>query len=72
MSIDASLTTESFLKFSYLFFVFVFSETGFLCKELYPGTQIVDQAGLKLTKPPASASQVLGLKGMHHNLRLIF
>jgi hypothetical protein len=27
-----------------------------------PGTHFVDQAGLKLRNPPASASQVLGLK----------
>jgi hypothetical protein len=27
-----------------------------------PGTHFVDQAGLKLRDPPASASQVLGLK----------
>jgi hypothetical protein len=27
-----------------------------------PGTHFVDQAGLELTNPPASASQVLGLK----------
>jgi hypothetical protein len=28
----------------------------------YPGTHSVDQAGLKLRNPPASASHVLGLK----------
>jgi hypothetical protein len=28
----------------------------------YPGTHSVDQAGLELRNPPASASQVLGLK----------
>jgi hypothetical protein len=28
----------------------------------YPGTHFVDQAGLELRNPPASASQVLGLK----------
>jgi hypothetical protein len=27
-----------------------------------PGTHFVDQAGLKLRNPPASASRVLGLK----------
>jgi hypothetical protein len=27
-----------------------------------PGTHFVDQAGLELRNPPASASQVLGLK----------
>jgi hypothetical protein len=39
-------------------FLFSFFETGFLC----PGTQFVDQAGLELRNPPASASPVLGLK----------
>ena len=28
-----------------------------------PGTHSIDQAGLELRNPPASASQVLGLKG---------
>jgi hypothetical protein len=37
----------------YSFFVCLFFKTGFLC---------VDQAGLELRNPPASASQVLGLK----------
>jgi hypothetical protein len=51
-----------------MFFVFVFVfldffETGFLCISLgCPGTHSVDQAGLELRSPPASASQVLGLK----------
>jgi hypothetical protein len=33
-----------------------------LCSPGCPGTHFVDQAGLKLRNPPASASQVLGLK----------
>ena len=33
-----------------------------LCSPGCPGTQSVDQAGLELRNPPASASQVLGLK----------
>jgi hypothetical protein len=33
-----------------------------LCSPGCPGTHSVDQAGLKLRDPPASASQVLGLK----------
>jgi hypothetical protein len=33
-----------------------------LCSPGCPGTHSVDQAGLKLRTPPASASQVLGLK----------
>jgi hypothetical protein len=41
---------------------FFFSQTGFLCSPGCPGTHFVDQAGLELRNPPASASQVLGLK----------
>jgi hypothetical protein len=33
-----------------------------VCSPGCPGTHSVDQAGLKLRNPPASASQVLGLK----------
>jgi hypothetical protein len=33
-----------------------------LCSPGCPGTHFVDQAGLELRNPPASASQVLGLK----------
>jgi hypothetical protein len=44
-------------------FVCLFFETGFLCIVLAdPGTHSVDQAGLELRNPPASASRVLGLK----------
>jgi hypothetical protein len=32
-----------------------------------PGTHSVDQAGLELRDPLASASQVAGIKGMHHH-----
>jgi hypothetical protein len=45
---------------------FVFSRQVSLCSPGCPGTHSVDQAGLKLRNPPASASasasQVLGLK----------
>jgi hypothetical protein len=51
-----------FLSFPFLFF-FWFFETGFLSIALAdPGTHSVDQAGLQLGNPPASASRVLGLK----------
>jgi hypothetical protein len=33
-----------------------------LCSPGCPGTHFVDQAGLELRNPPASASRVLGLK----------
>ena len=41
---------------------FFFSETGFLCVALAVLELTVDQAGLELRNPSASASQVLGLK----------
>jgi hypothetical protein len=42
---------------------FFFVWTGFLCIALADlGLNSVDQAGLELRNPPASASQVLGLK----------
>ncbi|GAB1295054.1 Polyphosphoinositide phosphatase [Apodemus speciosus] len=40
---------------------FYFSEFQDICSPGYPGTHSVDQAGLELRNPPASASQVLGL-----------
>jgi hypothetical protein len=46
-----------FLKLIYFF------ETKFLCVTLAcPVTHSVDQGGLELRNPPASASQMLGLK----------
>jgi hypothetical protein len=43
-------------------FVLVFRDRVSLCSPGCPGTHSVDQAGLELRNPPASASQVLGLK----------
>jgi hypothetical protein len=43
-------------------FVFVFRNRVSLYSPGCPGTHFVDQAGLELRNPPASASQVLGLK----------
>jgi hypothetical protein len=48
--------------FFWFVFVFVFRDRVSLCSPGCPGTHSVDQAGLKLRNPPASASQVLGLK----------
>jgi hypothetical protein len=42
--------------------LFVFQDRVSLCSPSCPGTHSVDQAGLELRNPPASASQVLGLK----------
>jgi hypothetical protein len=41
--------------------VLFFRDRVSLCSPGCPGTHSVDQAGLKLRNPPASASQVLGL-----------
>jgi hypothetical protein len=43
-------------------FVFVFRDRVSLYSPGCPGTHSVDQAGLELRNPPASASRVLGLK----------
>jgi hypothetical protein len=42
--------------------VLVFRDRVSLYSSGCPGTHFVDQAGLELRNPPASASQVLGLK----------
>ena len=34
-----------------------------------PGAHFVDQAGLELRNPPASASQSAGITGVHHHCR---
>jgi hypothetical protein len=52
-----SLPAESFF-----FFFLVFRDRVSLCSPGCPGTHSVDQAGLELRNPPASASRVLGLK----------
>jgi hypothetical protein len=50
-------------KIDFTFFWFlVFQDRVSLCSLGCPGTHSVDQAGLQLRNPPASASQVLGLK----------
>ena len=42
---------------------FWFFKTGFLCRPGYPGTHSAKQLASELRNPPASDSQVLGLKG---------
>jgi hypothetical protein len=49
-------------KLRALFFFLVFQDRVSLCSLGCPGTHSVDQAGLELRNPPASASRVLGLK----------
>ena len=43
-------------------FILDFRDRVSLCSPGCPGTHFVDQAGLEFRNPPASASQVLGLK----------
>jgi hypothetical protein len=50
-----------FVLFYFLFFL-VFRDRVSLCSPGCPGTHFLDQAGLELRNPPASASRVLGLK----------
>jgi hypothetical protein len=51
------------LTFLFSFFLFlVVRDRVSLCSPSCPGAHFVDQDGLKLRNPPASASQVLGLK----------
>jgi hypothetical protein len=46
----------------FCFVLFFFLNRVSLCSPSGPGTHSVDQAGLELRDPPASASRVLGLK----------
>ena len=50
-------------KYSFVcLFFLVFQDRVSLCSPGCPGIHFVDQAGLELRNPPASASRVLGLK----------
>jgi hypothetical protein len=68
--IDICFNTQHIeLMISFLFFLFVclfvclfFQDRVSLYSPGCAGTHFVDQAGLELRNPPASASQVLGLK----------
>jgi hypothetical protein len=60
MVVDSSSLLYKFNDF--FLFVLVFQDRVSLCSPGYPGTHFVDQAGLELRNPPASASRVLGLK----------
>jgi hypothetical protein len=48
--------------FLFVCLFFVFQDRVSLCSPGCPGTHSVDQTGLELRNPPASASRVLGLK----------
>jgi hypothetical protein len=64
--VGESLTSEAF------FFFLDFRDRVSLCSSGCPGTHSVDQAGLKLRNPPASASGVLGLKAWATTARQAF
>jgi hypothetical protein len=53
---------DPFFFFFFFFFGLVFRDRVSLYNLGCPGTHFVDQAGLELRSPPASASRVLGLK----------
>jgi hypothetical protein len=55
------LSQSFFLLLLFVLFCFL-RDRVFLCSPGCPGTHFVDQAGLELRNPPASASRVLGLK----------
>jgi hypothetical protein len=66
--VPIALRLLSFLVFVFCFVLFLFVCLFFfqdkvsLCSPGCPGTHSVDKASLELRNPPASASQVLGLK----------
>jgi hypothetical protein len=60
-----AILTQAFFFIIFLLFIYlfvVFQDRVSLCRPGCPGTHFVDQAGLELRNPPASASRVLGLK----------
>jgi hypothetical protein len=58
--------------FCFVLFLFLFfRDRVSLCSPGCPGTHFVDQAGLELRNLPASASQVLGLKGNGLNVIIL-
>jgi hypothetical protein len=59
-----------FLFFFFCFLFLFFQDGVSLCSHGCPGTHSVDQAGHELRNPPASASQVLGLKAGTTTARL--
>jgi hypothetical protein len=62
LGLKACATTARHIIYFYDFFCLFFRDRVSLCSPGCPGTYSVDQAGLELRNPPASASQVLGLK----------
>jgi hypothetical protein len=70
VSVSGLKYSPSFL-FVCLFVCFlVFHDRVSLCCPGCPGTHFVDQAGLELRNPLASASMSAGIKGVRHHPRL--
>ena len=68
------ITIFFFFLFFFLFCLFVclfFRDRVSLDSSGCPGTHFVEQAGLEVRNPPASASHVLGLKACATTARLI-
>jgi hypothetical protein len=61
-----------FVSLFLFLFLFLFRDRVSLCSPGCPGTHLVDQAGLEFRNPPASASQVLGLKVCATTARPLF
>jgi hypothetical protein len=80
LSLFLFLSLSHFLSFFPSFFLSFFLSLSlffllnrvFLCSPGCHETHSVDQAGLELRNPPASASQVLGLKSCTSTFRLMF
>jgi hypothetical protein len=60
--VEFLLSAQIFVCLVGWFLFLFFQDRVSLCSPGCPGTHSVDQAGLELRNPPASASQVLGLK----------
>jgi hypothetical protein len=71
LSLTSVFSFFLFLFFSF-FLSFFFLDRVSLCSLGCPGTHSVDQAGLGLRNPLASASRVLGLKACTTNSQLLF
>jgi hypothetical protein len=62
LTTELSVLPPRWLFFFFPFWILVFQDRVSLCSPCCLGTHSVDQAGLELRNPSASASQVLGLK----------
>jgi hypothetical protein len=62
INLDERLVFSKQAMMGFVCLILVFWDRVSLCSPGCPGTHSEDQAGLELRNPPASASQVLGLK----------